>query len=84
MLKDTKEGQTHFYRDNCGEPEHNPLSYKSVCTDTTLIFCKLGFHKWWPDNSNITTPDKIIYRTFLRCKRCGKWGKLTFFKELKI
>ena len=30
MFKDTKEGQTHFYGDNCGEPEHNPLSYKSV------------------------------------------------------
>lgn len=27
MQKDTKEGQTHFYGDNCGEPEHN-----KVCT----------------------------------------------------
>ena len=30
MFKDTKEGQTHFFGDNCGEPEHNPLSNKSV------------------------------------------------------
>ena len=47
------------------------------------IFCKLGFHKWWPDNSNISTPDKIVYRTFLRCKR-WEMGKINIFKELNI
>ncbi len=24
MFKDTKDGQTHYYGDGCGEPAHNP------------------------------------------------------------
>lgn len=33
MIKDTKEGQTHFYNDGCGDPEHNTEKYleKSKC-----------------------------------------------------
>ena len=38
MFKDTKEGQTHFYGDNCGEPEHNPLSNKSVEEIVETVF----------------------------------------------
>lgn len=29
MFKDTKEGQTHYFGDGCGEPEHN----KIICKD---------------------------------------------------
>ena len=29
-FKDTKEGQTHYYGDHCGEPEHNSMENKKT------------------------------------------------------
>ena len=28
MIKDLPEGQTHYYNDGCGEPEHNTMDWK--------------------------------------------------------
>jgi len=40
MLKDTQEGQTHYFGDNCGMPEHNDIEKKLTIAwdvDDTLI-----------------------------------------------
>jgi len=45
------------------------------------ILCFLGLHKWIEKQNNITGIE-LIFRTFLRCKRCKKWGKLIYYKEI--
>jgi hypothetical protein len=46
------------------------------------IVCKLGFHKWKEKQSNLEDGfGPVIYRTYLRCKRCKKWGKLIYYSE---
>lgn len=45
------------------------------------ILCKLGFHKWELEYSNIFEPPIAIFRTYQKCVKCSKWGKLVYFKE---
>lgn len=45
------------------------------------ILCWIGFHDEWPEINNIYFPHKVIFRTYMKCKRCGKWGVPVFFKE---
>lgn len=45
------------------------------------ILCKIGIHKWQPTENNIFTETVCLFRTYLQCKKCGKWGKLVFFKD---
>lgn len=48
------------------------------------ILCRLGFHDWWPEDRNVFEPMRVLYRTYMKCKRCDKYGKLTFFKEVQV
>lgn len=46
------------------------------------LFCKLGFHKWWPIDDNTFNEFEIVYKTTLQCVKCGKKGKTTFHKKI--
>ena len=48
MMKGTPEGSTHYYGDNCGEPDHNDASFmddgskynKSTTTSAVVVKCR--------------------------------------------
>ena len=46
------------------------------------FFCKIGLHRWWPEINNIFTEYEVVYRTYMRCTRCKKWGKNIFFEKV--
>jgi len=42
------------------------------------IKCLLGFHNWKSVRSNIYEEKYVLFRTYMICTRCKKWGKLKF------
>lgn len=45
------------------------------------ILCFLGLHDYWPVDRNVFELTRVLFRTYMQCKQCGKYGKLTFFRE---
>lgn len=48
------------------------------------LLCKIGLHRDWPEDTNVVEWNRVIYRTFMRCTRCRRWGRNTFFEEILI
>jgi len=48
------------------------------------LLCKIGLHKWYPEDRNYNTSQEVVFRTFLVCRRCKKAGKMTFLKIFKV
>jgi hypothetical protein len=48
------------------------------------LLCKIGIHNWWPEDDNIVDGDYYVLRTFTRCVRCRKYGKIVYFNKVKI
>jgi hypothetical protein len=47
------------------------------------ILCILGFHRWIETKMHVRACGKKLLRTYQVCERCGAFGKLLYFKELK-
>ena len=47
------------------------------------ILCKASWHFYLPEDSDFAEDGYIYYRTYLRCQRCGQYGKNTWFKKVK-
>lgn len=48
------------------------------------LLCFFGFHKWWPKTENYFNPYEAVFRTFMYCDRCKKYGKMVYFKKYKV
>jgi len=61
-FKDTKEGQTHYFGDGCGMPEHNnPITKKIKERDEILIANMIAFEEITPsDEKPYKRPQAII------------------------
>lgn len=47
----------------------------------TNLLCIIGLHRWWPEDKNYFTATEAVFRTYMRCRRCRKWGKNVFFER---
>ncbi len=46
--------------------------------------CRIGIHHWWMEDNNYTTPTEVVMRTYERCTRCLKWGRLYVFSKYDV
>jgi hypothetical protein len=59
MFQDTKEGQTHYENDGCGEPAHNPMQSQEQDKGIRERFGKFFEKVWTADNMGADIRDEI-------------------------